>query len=140
MNNEELDELFKMHGQRTGIPWQLIKAIIQLDKKYTYYIKNIVEKEAMELAGSKHRNALNSLPRWYTQISMEVDIISNYMKLYGLLKGIAMSHSSGERSSPANGPFKDQEYINSVIDTFIDIGGDVKEAKNKYERSSLINQ
>ncbi len=127
------DDLFKEHGERTGVPWQLIKAVVTLESGLNPQPKKTIPKEGTRAINLKKADGgWGVLFEFNRNIQMGVDILHWNLKLYGFLKGIATYNLWQESSSPAKGPFKNQDYVDMVIGQFQQYGGDVNSASIKY--------
>jgi hypothetical protein len=131
------DDLFKAHGERTGVPWQLIKAVVKLEFELNPQSEKTIHKEGTQASNlRKADGGRGVLFEPNRNIRMGVDILHWNLKLYGFLKGIATYNLWQESSSPAKGPFKNQNYVDMVISQFQQYGGDVNSTSIKYGEGS----
>ncbi len=150
MNNAELDLIFRAHGDRTGVPWQLIKAVAQQESGLDPQVVKTIDKHGMRAIGlmqvtcpSKKiiegwtgeeptEGGCDSLFDPDKNVKMGTDILSWNMTFFGFLRGIASFNLWTECSSSPQGPFKNQAYVDSVITIFKQYRGDVEAATAQY--------
>ena len=107
MNTINLDEIFVKHADRTGVPWQLIKAVSQQESNLNPKAVKTMDKTGMRAIGlmqvtcpSKKiiegwmgeepaEGGCDSLFDPDKNVQMGTDILSWDMTFFGFLRGIA---------------------------------------------------
>lgn len=107
MNTINLDEIFVKHADRTGVPWQLIKAVSQQESNLNPKAVKTMDKTSMRAIGlmqvtcpSKKiiegwmgeepaEGGCDSLFDPDKNVQMGTDILSWDMTFFGFLRGIA---------------------------------------------------
>jgi len=51
MNNADLEQIFRTHGDRTGVPWQLIKAVAQQESGLDPQAVKTIDKQGTRAIG-----------------------------------------------------------------------------------------
>jgi len=150
MNAADFDQIFKNNGERTNVPWQLIKAIAQQESDLDPKAVKTMDKHGMRAIGLMQVTCPSKkiIEGWMSDepaeggcdslfdpdknVKMGTDILSWNMTYFGFLRGIASFNLWTECTSPPQGPFKNQVYVNSVINSFKQNGGDVAAANAQY--------
>ncbi len=150
MNAANLDAIFKKHAERTGVPWQLIKAVAQQESGLNPRSVKSVDDKGMRAIGlmqvtcpSKKiihgwmgdepaEGGCDSLLDPDKNVQMGTDILSWNMTFFGFLRGIASFNLWTECSASPQGPFKNQAYVDSVLNHFKQFGGKVAVASAQY--------
>lgn len=150
MNTINLDEIFVKHADRTGVPWQLIKAVSQQESNLNPKAVKTMDKTGMRAIGlmqvtcpSKKiiegwigeepaEGGCDSLFDPDKNVQMGTDILSWNMTFFGFLRGIASFNIWTECTSSPQGPFKNQAYVDAIIKNFKQYGGDFAAANAQY--------
>ncbi|MFB3089881.1 MAG: transglycosylase SLT domain-containing protein [Gammaproteobacteria bacterium] len=107
MNTINLDEIFVKHADRTGVPWQLIKAVSQQESNLNPKAVKTMDKTGMQAIGLMQVTcpSIKIIEGWMGEepaeggcdslfdpdknVQMGTDILSWDMTFFGFLRGIA---------------------------------------------------
>lgn len=133
-----LDDLYHKHGTFKGLDWRIIKAIAIIESNENPQAINPTDPsyglmQVLCTATAMTQQCTNrfpSVPRWseatrerlLTDPDFNVHVGSTILKwnidTYGMPKGIAVYNSWSARHDPANGPFRNQGYVDKYQRAF----------------------
>lgn len=128
---ETLDDLYRKHASKKGLDWKLVKAVAIVESNENPNAKNpadpslgLMQVLCVPDGRGGCANNLNvrdwppeSAKRLYDpdyNLHIACQILRWNIDTYGLWKGVAVYNSWSARHDPANGPFRNQEYVNKV--------------------------
>lgn len=132
-----IDALYQKHGKEKGIDPMLLKAIAIVESSEN---PNAVNPEdpsygLMQIYYVKGKTQLNVddfPPDTYTKLydpDYNIHIGSQILKwnisTYGLKKGVAVYNCWQSRFDPADGPYKNQSYVDKVSSEYSKLGGNL---------------
>lgn len=131
-----LDEIFQHWGDEYGVDWKLAKAIAMQESSLNPNAVNSADNESLGLmqilcrpdGNGGCQNRLN-VDGWSDatreklltpdyNIQIGVQILKWNIQQYGLPKAIAVYNKWDERTSPQEGPFGNQVYVDRVLNFY----------------------
>lgn len=133
VDSTPFEGLFKKYGLKYGVDWRLLSGIAFVESSYRPEAVNYADNESIGLMqilckpngsggcsnkfnitgweGVKRRDLFSS----ERNIDLGAQILAWNISNYGVQKGIAVYNAFDQRTAPANGPFKNQTYVNRVL-------------------------
>ncbi len=130
------DDVFRNEGQRVGLDWRLLKAVAMHESSLDPTAINDSNPDdpsygLMQIScvpdgnGGCMASSFPSLSGWppssadqlldpATNVFYGGSILAPLVHRYGVLRGIAMYNDYGARNAPADGPFPNQSYVDTV--------------------------
>ena len=140
-----LDVLYQKHGNLKQLDWLLIKSIARVESSErigainpndpSYGLMQILCTGGGNNFNAKCSNNFPAIPRWNEatrnklltdpdfNVHVGASILKWNMSRYGFLRGIATYNAWGARNDPANGPFRNQNYVDKVMREYTALGG-----------------
>lgn len=130
------DDIYKTAGKRYNVDWMLLKAIAQVESGENANATNPSDPSyglmqvlcVSDGPYSKCKNKLNvagwdqATPDMLYQPTFNVNVGAQVLQWnmdhYGINKGIAIYNNWSARDDPTNGPFRNQSYVNKVLDAW----------------------
>lgn len=137
---QTLDDIFKKHGAAYGVDWRLLKAIATVESALNPAAVNPADPSygLMQVLctagqGGKCTNRFN-VDGWSEatrerlkdpdfNVKIGAQVLAWNLKTYGMPKGIAVYNAWDQRHAGANGPFKNQRYVDKVLTAYRKLGG-----------------
>lgn len=139
------DALFKKWGGYYGVDWRLIKAHAMRESSLDPAAFNAERPDLVDdgsyglmqvycIVGADGycRNKLN-VSGWPARPEQLLDaeynvmigaqIIAANIRMYGMPRAVAVYNSFDQHTAPLNGPFKNQSYVDDVLEIYRDLGG-----------------
>lgn len=133
-----LDAIYQKYGLQYGVDWRLIKAIAQVESSEnpaavnpadpSYGLMQILCQDNGYGGCSNKFNITDWPPSTKNKlfdpdynVKIGSQILAWNIKTYGRNKGIAVYNSWSARNDPTNGPYRNQTYVDKVIDRYVKI-------------------
>lgn len=134
--SETLDEIFQRWGNEYGVDWILLKAVSMKESSLNPNAVNSADNESLGLmqvlchpdgyGGCTNRFNVDGwteatrekllMPDFNIRIGAQ--ILAWNIQQYGLPKAIAVYNKWNERTSPQEGPFDNQAYVEKVLSNY----------------------
>ena len=131
-----LDDIYRQYGTMNGLDWKILKAIATVESNENPGAAGSDGKSfgLMQVRcdascpGCKCHNNLNvvgwseATPERLTDpdynVKIAAQVLAWNMEHYGYERGIAVYNSWAARNDPANGPFRNQSYVDKVLGVY----------------------
>lgn len=140
VNNTPFEMLFRKYGDQYKVPWQLLSGIAFVESSYRPEAVNYADNESIGLmqilcrpdgrGGCVNKfnisgwEGIKKSDLFFTEknIDLAAQILAWNISNYGVRKGIAVYNAFDQRTAPAKGPFKNQTYVNRVMNRAKELG------------------
>lgn len=136
------EQLFKEAAQEDGLEWELLSAHAFVESSYNPKAKNPEGSSGLmqiflpvsHNKGARQHVADGTLPEWENiDVSKILDpaynimlgsaLIRENMREYGFPRCVAVYNNSQDQTSPQNGPFHSQRYVDKVLERYNKLKG-----------------